>query len=58
MTFRAIGYRRLTTSLPRKGNVLPALTACSLHLHVVNTVNAIHIMVNAIVRLGGEGSTV
>ena len=41
-----------------QGNVLRVSTACSLRLHVVNTVNAIHTMVNATVHLGGEVSTV
>lgn len=51
----------LVTDLNRlfcQENVLPVSTACSLHLHVVNTENAIHIMVNATVHLGGEVSTV
>lgn len=41
-----------------QGNVLPVSTACSLHLLVDNTVNAIRTMVNATVHLGGEALTV
>ena len=40
-----------------QGNVLPALTACYLHLHVVNTENAIHIMASVAAHLDGEVST-